>query len=102
MTSHAPTPASTTVIAGQTASFTVSVNNGAIPTVQWQSSSDGGTTWSNVSGATAAALSFATTAGQNGNEYRAALTTSAGRCVASAERVGSTVGTAATTVTPAS
>src|SRR5207248_1623709 len=71
-------PASATVIAGQSATFTVSVNNGAIPAVQWQRSTDGGSTWSNVAGATATTLSFATTAIMNSDEYRAALTTSAG------------------------
>jgi hypothetical protein len=46
--------------------------------VQWQVSTNSGSTWSNIAGATTTTYSFTTTASQNGNEYRAVFTNSAG------------------------
>jgi hypothetical protein len=66
------------VTAGQTATFTTAATGSPTPTVQWQVSTDGGVTFSNVSGATSATLSFATALSQNGNRYRAVFTNAAG------------------------
>src|SRR6266478_3808053 len=77
-------PANETVTAGQTASFTAAVTGSPTPTVQWQVSTDGGATFSNVSGATSATLSFTTTLSQNGNQYRAVFTNSAGSATTTA------------------
>ena len=71
-------PANQTVGAGQTATFTAAATGSPTPTVQWQVSTDGGGTFSNVSGATSTTLSFTTTLSQNGNQYRAVFTNSAG------------------------
>lgn len=63
-------PAATTVCVGQTANFTV-VASGSSLTYQWQQSTDGGITFANITGATAATLSLpSTVATQNGYQYR--------------------------------
>ncbi|MFT3979739.1 MAG: M36 family metallopeptidase [Ferruginibacter sp.] len=63
-------PQSSTVCTGANASFSV-VATGTNITYQWQVSTDGGGTWTNVTGATTATLSVAsTTAAMNGNRYR--------------------------------
>jgi len=46
--------------------------------VQWQVSTDGGATFSNIAGATSTTLGFVATVGQNGNQYRAVFTNTAG------------------------
>lgn len=70
-------PANQSVNAGQTATFTASATGTPSPTVQWQLSTDGGGTFNNVAGATSTTLSFTTTAGQNGNQFRAVFTSGA-------------------------
>ena len=77
-------PANQTVAAGQTATFTAAATGSPTPTVQWQMSTDGGVTFSNVSGATSATLSFTTASSQNGNQYRAVFTNSAGTATTTA------------------
>src|SRR5207302_1757765 len=71
-------PASETVIAGQAASFTVSVAHGPAPAIQWQLSSDGGATFADIPGATSATYSFTAAANLNQHQYRAAFTDAAG------------------------
>src|SRR5262249_3989172 len=71
-------PSSQTVIAGQTATFTVTLSNGAAPPVPWQVSTDGGITWTGVAGATANTLGFTAAANQNADQFRAEFNTSAG------------------------
>ena len=68
-------PVSQTVVAGATASFTATASGSPTPTVQWQLSTDGGVTFSDISGATADTYSFTAAAGQNSDEYRAVLPT---------------------------
>ncbi len=77
-------PASQTVSAGQTATFTAAATGSPTPTVQWQVSTDGGVTFSNVSGATSTTLSFTTTLSQNGNQYRVVFTNAAGTATTTA------------------
>lgn len=71
-------PATATVTAGNNASFTAAASGTPTPTVQWQVSTDNGGTFNNISGATSTTLSFATVAGDNGKQYRAVFTNSAG------------------------
>ncbi len=72
-------PASTTVTAGQTASFTAAASGNPAPTVQWQSAPSGSSTFTNISGATSTTLTVSsTTASQNGTQYRAVFTNSVG------------------------
>src|SRR5208283_2448442 len=87
-TNSAPTvttnPTSQTVTAAGSASFTAAASGTPAPTVQWQVSTDGGTTFNNVSGATSATYSFTATAGQNGNKFRAVFTNSLGTATTTA------------------
>ncbi len=64
-------PASTTVAPGATASFVAAASGNPTPTVQWQQSTDGGATFTNIAGATFNTLSFTASASQNGYQYRA-------------------------------
>lgn len=63
----------TTCINGNVA-FTVSASGNPL-TYQWQESTNGGTTWNNIAGATAPRLEInGTTLAQNGNRYRCVIT----------------------------
>ena len=70
--------------AGQTATFTAAASGNPTPTVQWQMSTDGGKTFSDIPGATIATYSFTTTAAENGNEYQAVFTNTAGKATTTA------------------
>jgi hypothetical protein len=72
-------PTSQTVMAGQTATFTASASGNPAPAVQWQVSTNGGSTFSNISGATGTTLTVNNaTTGMNGTKYRAVFSNSAG------------------------
>ncbi len=79
-------PSSLTVTAGQTVSFTAAAIGSPSPTVQWQFSTDGGATFTNVSGsaATSTTLTFTASMSQNGNLFRAAFTNSSGTVMSTA------------------
>ena len=77
-------PANQSVNVGQTATFTAAASGNPTPTVQWQVSTNGGTTFTNVAGATSTTLSFVTTAAQTGNKYRAVFTNSQGSATTTA------------------
>ena len=72
-------PASQTVTAGLTATFTAAASGNPTPTVQWQVSTDGGATFTVINGATSTTLTISnTTAAQNGTVYEAVFTNSVG------------------------
>ena len=72
-------PAAAYVCAGSPAKFTAAASGAPAPTVQWQGSTDGGSTWQTVAGAVYGTLQVAsTTAGQNGELYRAVFANPAG------------------------
>lgn len=72
-------PANVTVVAGGTATFTVAASGTPTPTVQWQVSTDGGTTFANINGATAASYTTAALGlAQNGQRFRAVARNSVG------------------------
>ncbi|HEU4387635.1 MAG TPA: proprotein convertase P-domain-containing protein, partial [Blastocatellia bacterium] len=77
-------PVNQSVCAGSTATFTAGASGSPAPTVQWQVSTDGGTTFNNIGGATSTTLSFTATAPQNGNKYRAAFTNTCGSATSTA------------------
>ena len=78
-------PAGQTVAVGATASFTAGASGSPSPSVQWQVSSDSGASFTNIAGATAATYTTpATTAGDNGRQYRAVFTNSQGSATSSA------------------
>jgi Bacterial Ig-like domain (group 3) len=67
-------PSDTTVCAGATASFTSTATGSPAPTVQWQVSTDGGSTFTPINGATSTTYSFTATAAMNGYQYEAVFT----------------------------
>jgi hypothetical protein len=71
-------PSDVNVPVGGTATFTAAASGYPAPTVQWKVSADGGSTYTNVSGATSPTLSFTATAGDAGNLYEAVFTNSTG------------------------
>jgi hypothetical protein len=72
-------PADVTVTEPAAASFSVTVTGTPTPTLQWQLSTDSGTSWSNINGATAVSYTTpATAASDSGRQYRAVATNSAG------------------------
>jgi hypothetical protein len=76
-------PANQAVAAGSSVSFTAAASGTPAPTVQWQVSNNGGTTFSNLSGAASAPYTF-TAAAQNGNQFRAVFTNSMGTATTTA------------------
>ncbi len=78
-------PVSEAVNAGGTATFTAAAGGNPPPSVQWQQSTNGGATWSNISGATSTTLTLnIVVLSQNGYEYAAVFTNSAGSAISSA------------------
>ena len=77
-------PSNVTVADSTSVTFTAAASGTPVPTVQWQTSSDGGVTYTNVSGATAASLTFTTLIAQSGNRYRAVFTNSSGSATTNA------------------
>jgi hypothetical protein len=78
-------PTSTTVTAGQNVTFIAAASGNPAPAVQWQVSTDGGTTYTDIVGATSTTLTLnGVTASQNGSRYRAVFTNSVGSATTSA------------------
>src|SRR5439155_115598 len=72
-------PSNQTVVYGPNATFSAAASGNPTPSVQWQVSTDGGTTWSDISGASNTTLTVtAPTVSQSGNKYRAVFTNSCG------------------------
>lgn len=70
-------PSDDSVQSGLPATFGT-VAGGVVTGVQWQVSTDGGASWSNVPNATALSYSFLAAESENGYEYRAVLSNSGG------------------------
>ncbi len=86
------TPAGTSVTVGQSYSFTAAASGSPAPTVQWQSSTDGGVTYSDIAGATSTTYTGVATPADNAHWFRAVFTNASGSV---------TTGAGALTVTPA-
>jgi hypothetical protein len=71
-------PSSITVSAGDYAMFTAAASGTPSPSVQWQVSTDGGVTYSNIAGATSTTLTFVTYQSETGYLYRAVFTNRVG------------------------
>ena len=71
-------PATQTVCAGANVTFTSAATGTPTPTVQWQVSTNGGSTWSNINGATNSTFTQAVTTADNNERYRAVWTNSEG------------------------
>ena len=77
-------PTDVTSTAGDPASFTANATGSPSPTVQWQVSIDGGSTWADVTSNASAqttSLVFTTYTGQGGYEYRAVFTNPYGTAI---------------------
>jgi hypothetical protein len=77
-------PSSTTVMAGGQASFAAAASGTSTPTVQWQVSTNSGSTFTNISGATATTYAFAAVAADTGKQFRAVFTNSLGTATSTA------------------
>src|ERR1019366_7740166 len=77
-------PVSQTVQAGASVTFSAVASGDPTPSVQWQVSMNGGATWGNVAGATAASYQFTAASSENGYEYRAVFTNPAGAATSGA------------------
>ncbi|OBX23522.1 hypothetical protein BAA08_03990 [Bizionia sp. APA-3] len=75
-------PANATRVIPNNATFSVTATGTPTPTYQWQVSTNGGTTWNNVTGGSGATTNTyttgATSAPMNGNQYRCVVTNSCG------------------------
>ena len=71
-------PTSRTVAGGAYATFTAAASGKPTPSVQWQVSVDGGSTWANIAGATSKSYGFTASTSGNGYEYRAVFRNAAG------------------------
>ena len=70
-------PSDTTVIAGSTATFRAAATGTPTPTVQWQVSTNGGMSFSDIAGQTSTTLTISSVVlGQNGQKFRAVFTNS--------------------------
>jgi alpha-tubulin suppressor-like RCC1 family protein len=77
-------PSNQTMTAGATASFSAAASGSPSPTVQWQVSTNTGSTFTNISGATAGTYAFVAGAADTGKQFRAVFTNSAGTATSNA------------------
>jgi hypothetical protein len=80
-------PTGQTVVVGNQGVFTAAASGVPAPTALWQRSTNGGGSWSNVSGATSPTLRVTTTAGMSGYLYRAVFTNSKGHATTQAAQL---------------
>ena len=93
-------PVSQTVISGNV-TFTAAASGSPAPTVQWQVSTNGGFSFSDIPGATSTSLMFAVNSSLDGNQYRAVFTNSCGSATTTAATL-TTCSPASVTGSPAS
>lgn len=94
-------PVSQTVGEGAAATFTAAASGTGPITVQWQSSIDGGTTWSDIAGATDTSYTTPDTAsGDDGTQFRAVFTGPGTGNTATSEAATLTVTAVVPTPTP--
>jgi hypothetical protein len=78
-------PANQMALAGTSVSFTAAASGKPALSVQWQVSTDGGTSWSDISGATATTLGLSSvTTSQSGRKYHAVFTNTCGSAITDA------------------
>lgn len=89
-------PTSAAAFAGTLVTFTAAADGSPAPTVQWQVSGDGGTTFTDVAGATSPSLMFKADGTLDGNLYRAVFTNVAGSATTAPALLAITPGLAIT------
>jgi hypothetical protein len=77
-------PVNQSVDLGASATFTAAATGNPTPTVQWQVSPDGGTTWVNAPGLTTPTISGVPSAFENGWKFRAVFTNGGGSATTNA------------------
>ncbi len=77
-------PSGATVNAGLSATFTAAATGTPAPSVQWQVSTNGGTSYTAVPGATSATYNFVTAVAQSGSLYRAVFSNGIGTATTTA------------------
>jgi uncharacterized repeat protein (TIGR02543 family) len=80
-------PTSQVVETGTTATFNASASGSPTPSVQWNVSSNGGSSWSAISGATSGSYSLISTLYVNGYEYEAVFTNAGGSATSGAAQL---------------
>jgi hypothetical protein len=71
-------PLDVSVVSGQTATWSVAATGVPAPTLQWQLSTDGGTSFANINGATGSNYSLVTAVADNGKRVRVQASNSQG------------------------
>lgn len=71
-------PASQSVSSGSIVTFSAAARGNPTPAIQWQISTNRGSTFTNITGATSTIYSFTALSSENGDEYRAVFTNSQG------------------------
>ena len=84
-------PSSMTMAVGPTALFTAGARGMPTPTVQWQVRTIGGSSWSDIAGATSTTHSFVAALEDSGNQYRAVFTNASGSATTDAATLTVTV-----------
>ena len=77
-------PAATSALVGTTYSFTAAASGQPAPAVQWQHSTDGGTTWTDIAGATSSSYSATAALADDGTQFRAVFTNASGTATTTA------------------
>ncbi len=77
-------PKSETVAPGATASFSAAASGSPAPSVQWQVSTNGGSSFAPISGATSTTYSFAAQSAQSGEQFEAVFSNSYGQATTDA------------------
>ena len=77
-------PVAATAFAGSSIKLTAAASGAPAPTVQWQVSTDGGATFTDIPGATALTYKVVPTTTDDGNQYRAVFTNPVGTATSSA------------------
>jgi hypothetical protein len=70
--------ANVTACNGSTVNMVAAAGGNPTPTIQWQQSTNGGSTWTNISGATSNTYSFSCSTTQSGYKYRAVYSNTCG------------------------
>ncbi len=77
-------PSSTTIVLGENAGFDAAASGFPTPTLQWEVSTDGGNSWTQIEGATSGHLTIESpTSAESGRRYRAVFTNSSGSATTS-------------------
>src|SRR5204863_8741073 len=93
-------PANQAASAGATTTFTAGASGNPAPTVQWQVSTNNGSTFSDISGASSPTYAFTTAAVDTGKQFRAVFTNSVGSATSNAARLTVNVVPSVTAIAP--